>query len=532
MLMIALSRILGLVRYRLLAHFFGGELHLLDSFIAASLIPETIFDVFIFGTIAITFIPVFSTLLAQKREDDAWRLVWSLLMVGVIIFTLASLVVFILAPQIAFLIAPGQVARNKETVTLIADLVRIMLISQIFFVPGTILTGVSQTFRYFFIPALAPVIYNLSIIVSIVLFSNTLSIYAPALGMIFGAVLFFLIQLPLAKKVGLRFLGGKIFTPEVVRVFALSLPRTATLIINRANDLVNVALASLVSTGSIVVFNFAQTLNLAPVGIFGASLAQAILPTFSIIYGKQDLALFRRVFLSTFHQLLFIILPISAILAVLRIPLVRLVYGASNFPWEATVLTGQVLIIFSFSLFAQVLNLLFARAFYAMHDTKTPLFITAVATSTNIILSVFFIVVRGLSIHYLALSFSLTSILQAVALFILLSRKLGGFGLIEISLPIIKILVASFLMAIALYIPMKILDQLVFDTTRTIPLILLTSIAGFSGLSVYAFLAWLFNIGQIAPIIAFVRRFGKIDFERRKTREEVEVINGGSRLNP
>lgn len=526
MLMILLSRLLGLVRYRLLAHFFGGNLSLLDGFIAASLIPDVIFDVLIFGTISIAFIPVFSSLLAQKREKEAWELVTALFIAGVFIFFVVSALVFIFAPSIAVVIAPGQALKNEETRDTIANLMRIMVVSQIFFVPGTILTGVSQTFRYFFIPALAPVLYNLGVIMGIIFLTSNFSIYAPAYGMIFGAMLFFFIQLTVIRKVGMHVIFNGFFIQGLKRVLSLSLPRVIALMGLRINDLINVSLASLVSPGSVVVFNFAQTLQLAPVGIFGASIAQAILPTFSTIYGKGDLKLFKEVFISTFQQLLFIILPLSAILAVLRIPIVRLVYGASNFPWEATVTTGEVLIIFSFSLFAQVLNLLLSRAFYAMHDTKTPLMVTLLTMTINITLSVYFIMIKGASIHFLAVAFSLASIIQGALLFILLSRKLGGIEFDRFFGPVIKIVFASLIMAFALYIPMKLLDQLVFDTTRTIPLIFLTGVAGMSGLIVYIFLAWLLDIGQIAPVLSFIKRFGKIG----KIGEEVEVVNG--RLNP
>lgn len=527
MLMTLLSRFLGLVKYRLLAHFFGGDLPILDSFIAASLVPDVLFDILIFGTISIAFIPVFSHLLAQKREKDAWELVTALTVSGTLIFFIISVVAFVLAPQIAILIAPGQALTNEGARQTIANLIRIMLVSQLFFVPATILMGVSQTYRYFFVPALAPVLYNLGIIAGIIFLTDKFSIYAPAYGMIFGALLFLLIQLTVIKRVGIKFIIGAYFIRGITRVLSLSLPRVVVLVTTRVNDLLNISLASLVSPGSVVVFNFAQTLQLAPVGIFGASIAQAILPTFSIIYGRKEMKLFKEIFLSTFQQILFIILPLSAILAVLRIPIVRLIYGSSNFPWEATVTTGQVLIIFSFSLFAQVLNLLFSRAFYAMHDTKTPLFVTLFSMVINIGLSLFFIIVKGLGIHFLAVSFSLANIIQGALLFILLSKKLGGIEFNSIFMPILKIVFASGIMAIALYIPMKLLDQLVFDTTRTIPLILLTSIAGLSGLIVYAILSWLFNIGQITPVITFIKRFGKI--KKIREEEEAEVVNG--RLN-
>ncbi|MBI2622111.1 hypothetical protein HYW66_00550 [Candidatus Microgenomates bacterium] len=232
MSMMLFSRILGLVRYRLLAHFFGGDITLLDSFIAATLIPEGIFDIFIFGTISIAFIPVLSSLLAQKKEEDGWRLVTTLLVSGMVIFLIVSLAVFIFAEQVALVVAPGIIAKNEQARATIANLIRIMLVAQIFFVPGTILTGVFQTFRYFFIPALAPVLYNVGTILGIVFLSENFSIYAPAYGMVLGAILFLIVQLPLARNIGMKLTLHDLFFSGAWRVLSLSFPRTITLVFN------------------------------------------------------------------------------------------------------------------------------------------------------------------------------------------------------------------------------------------------------------------------------------------------------------
>src|SRR3989344_6800244 len=161
---VALSRILGLVRYRLLAAHFGHDIKLLDSFIAASVLPDAIFEVLIFGTIALAFIPVFSQYLSQDKLDRAWKLSSSMISFGLLIFFIFTIIVMIFAKPLAALIAPGLVAKDPQTQILIARLLRVMLISQLFFVVSIFITGVLQSFQRFLIPALASIFYNLGII--------------------------------------------------------------------------------------------------------------------------------------------------------------------------------------------------------------------------------------------------------------------------------------------------------------------------------------------------------------------------------
>ena len=503
---VALSRILGLVRYRLLAAHFGGDIQLLDSFIAASILPEAIFEVLIFGSVALAFIPVFSQYVSRQKLKKAWQYSSEMITLGFVVFLVFMLVIILLADYIAPLIAPGLISQDPATKIIIARLLRIMIFAQAFFVLSIFVTGILQSFQRFLVPAMASVFYNVGIILAIIFLVPPFGIYAPAFGMILGALLHLVVQLPLALSLGFRFrFRFRLKSREVLETISLMWPRSLALGLIRISDLINVALASIAAFGTIVAFNFAQVLQLVPISLFAGSIAQAVLPTLAIEFNAKRYEQFKKIFVDSFHQILFLILPAAAILAILRIPVVRLVFGAKELPWEVTLLSGRVLIAFSFGIAAQAISLLLIRGFYALRDSITPVKVNLFTITINIALSLTFILVLKLSIVYLAVSYSFANILNALLLLWFLDRKVG-FDKKQIILPAAKMIFIAILTAVALYVPMKLLDQLVFDTTRTIGLLLLTGIATLVGVGVYLFLSYLLKVEQIFIFYSFGKR--------------------------
>ncbi|MBI2594348.1 murein biosynthesis integral membrane protein MurJ, partial [Candidatus Curtissbacteria bacterium] len=436
---VAVSRILGLVRYRLLASYFGDDIKLLDSFIAASILPDAIFEVLIFGTIALAFIPIFSQYLSRDNLEKAWQLSSTMISISLLIFAVLTIVIMVFASPIASIIAPGLVDKEPTTQVLIARLLRIMLIAQLFFVVSIFFTGILQSFQRFLVPATASIFYNLGIIISIIFLAPVIGIHAPALGMILGALLHMVVQLPLVLSLGFKFRFNFDYKIKDVReMFLLMWPRSITLGLTRLSELINIALASIAALGSIVAFNFAQILQLVPIAFFASPISQAALPTLSIHSHTGKSEQFKKLFTESFHQILFLILPAAAILAILRIPVVRLVFGARQFPWEITVLTGRVLIAFSIGISAQAISLLLTRSFYALKDSATPVKVSIVAIGTNIALSFIFIFVLKLSIIYLAIAYSVGQILNALGLLIFLYKKVDGFDLKLFFVPVFK----------------------------------------------------------------------------------------------
>jgi len=511
MVSVAASRLLGLIRLRLLAYYFGSQIKILDAFIAANVLPEAIFEILIFGAVSVAFIPVFTSYLAKNEKKVAWDLADSVLNLGVLGFAAVALLLIIFAPLLPQFLSPGLVRNYPEFNGLIANLMRVMIFAQIFFVGSAFLTGILQSFQFFLLPAMAAVLYNLGIIFGIVVLSPFLGIYGPAWGMVIGAILHLLIQIPLARKLGARFrLKINFHHPGLARIIILMVPRSFGLAILWTNDIVSVALASLLISGSIVAFNFAETLYLVPLGLFAASIAQAALPTLSLTFAQGRMREFKDTFLNSFHQILFLVLPSAAILAILRVPVVRLVYGAKQFPWDSTVLTGRTLIVFSIGLTAAAVNLILVRGFYALHDTKTPVAINVFTVFINIFLSILFIVVLKKNVLWLAGSCSAADILNALALLFFLDRKVEKFSRKHLILPALKMGTAALLMAISLYVPMKLLDQLVFDTTHTLGLIALTGIASFFGIFVYVSLTLIFRVKEAIYCLQFLRKITNI----------------------
>lgn len=526
MLTVAASRFLGLIRDRMLAARFTVDE--LGVYFAAFRLPNLLFELLVMGALTSAFIPVISQLIVKNKDKEAFSVVSSVINIGCLIFFIASCLLFIFSKSVAKFIAPGF---SQSQLSLLVVFTQIMLIGQVTpLLIGNFLTGLLQSFKLFIVPALAPVIYNIGIIGSIYFLTPTLGLYAPVWGVVIGAILFLIIQIPLIYSLGYRWRPAADYkNKEVVTIGKLMLPRTFGLAVSQIDATVDLILASLLGARSVTIFNFAQHLQLVPVGLFGIPIATAALPSLSTssINNKEE---FRKLLVHAFHQILFFVLPISVILIVLRIPIVRLVFGAERFDWAATVLTGKTLAAFSISLFAQSIVHLLARAFFALHDSKTPVAIGALAILVNTILSIFFITILKIPVWGLGLSASIASILNAAFLSFFLYKKLAKLDLVNFFIPIIKMVIATIATGISLYIPMKLLDQLIFDTTRTINLIMLTAVATSIGLLVYIFISWVLALEEVAFFIVFAKKFVKVrqlPFETPR-----EIVSGGEIQTP
>ena len=501
------SRILGLLKYRLLtANFTVSEI---GVFIASFRLPNTIFDLIVMGALTTAFIPVFTSFISREKYHDADTIASTILNLSGVFFFFLSVLFLIFTEGLIGLMAPGL---SPSELALAVPFTRIMLLGQTLpLVLGNFLTGILQSHKRFLVPALAPVVYNLGIILGIVFLSPSMGLYGAVWGVVLGAVLFLLIQIPLSihLKFHYRFLIN-LKHSGVVQIGKLIIPRTLGLAITQLNYVVNLAICSLLATRAITIFNFAQQLAQLPIGIFAATISQATLPTLSEEQDQNDdFASFKKTLLTSLHQILFLTLPAAAILIILRIPIVRLVYGAAKFDWFATVETGRTLAFFGVGLvFESMVNLL-VRGFYALHDSKTPVVIGSISILLNIIFSIvliFFVPSLGRPVWALALAGALADGLLAGTLLYRLNIRVGYFDLKKLLVPAAKMFSAALLTGVSLYIPMKLLDQLVFDTTRTVPLLMLTGVATGIGLTVYFFLTWVFGISELSAFLGLGKK--------------------------
>ncbi|MFC1700313.1 murein biosynthesis integral membrane protein MurJ [Patescibacteria group bacterium] len=498
-----INAILGFVKARLLAVHFGVS-NSLAIFYTADKIPNLIYTVLIVGAISTVFIPVFTSLL-NKDEKEAFKVASSIMIATFILFFILGALVFIFSEQIMATLAVGTF--SQEEIRLGSNLIKIMIASQLFLIAGSLITSVLQSFKYFLIPAFAPIIYNVGIILGTIFLSGKIGIYGPAVGVSFGALFHFLIQTPLLKKIKFKFFLKLDFqNKSFKKMFGLVPPRIVGALTWNLIDTIQNSIALLISAQSAVYLKFAGQLQGFPVTLVGLSMAAAMLPTLSAQEKKDNMETFKQTFLTSFHQTMYLVMPISAILLILRVPAIRIVFGVSTFPWEATVKTAHTLAFFAISIFAQSAVYLFSRAFYALKDTVTPL-ITAVFTSLiNILLSILFVLKLNLGVWSIAFGFSISSIINAALLLIVLNKKVGKFKFKNLFIPFAKIAWATAFMGIALWVPLRFLDEFVFDTTRTIYLLALTFVAGVSGITTYFFLTKWFKVSEVELFYKLIRK--------------------------
>lgn len=521
--MVAASRLLGLLRDRLLAARFSTEE--LGVYFAAFRLPNLLFELLVMGALTTAFIPVFTRYLTKEKKEEAWRMASIIINTSLGILVLVSVPLFIWAPEASAIFAPGF---NLQQRMQMAQFTRFILLFQVApLLVGNFFTGILQSFRSFLIPALAPVLYNIGIIIGIVALTPWLGLMAPIVGVALGAVMFMVVQLPVLRVMGYRHVFVVDFAHKGVRdVLKLMGPRTLGLGASQIDTTVDLILASLLGAKMVTVFNFALHLQQLPVGLFGATIAQAALPSLSSSAANNEHRAVKRVIMTSLLQILFFIFPVTAFFIVLRTPIVRLVFGASRFDWESTVLTGVTLSMFSLSLAAQAAVHLFARAYYALYDSMTPVTIAVGSILINAALSVFFVVGLRIPVWSLGLSTSIASSLHAVTLFFFLDKRLASFPKGELFVPMARMALAAIIAGISMYFPLKILDQLVFDTTRTFGLVLLTSTTTIIGLSVYFFLTWAMGVAEVRAFFSMVRRVRTVPTVLLEPARE--VINGGT----
>ena len=522
MSMVFASRVLGLIRDRLLAARFAPEE--LGVYFAAFRLPNLLFELLVMGALTSAFIPVFTKYITEQKEKEAWRMASIVINVSLVILFIITLPIIVWTKELSHLFAPGFSASEIDTM---ASYTRFMMVFQVApLLIGNFFTGILQSYRLFLLPALAPVVYNVGIIIGILVLTPFVGLYAPVIGVGIGAFLFMAIQIPVLFTVGYRYTPSFQYQHEGVKeVGKLMGPRTLGLAISQIDTTVDLMLASLLGARMVTIFNFAQHLQQLPIGLFGATIAQAALPSLSVASVKDDQEAFKKTIIPALHQIFFFVLPFSVLFIVLRIPIVRLVFGASRFDWDATVLTGMTLSTFSISLFAQSISQLLARGFYALYDTKTPVLIGVATIGINTFLSIFFIQWYKFPIWSLGLSTSIASILNAGILLLLLDKRIGKFSRSELLLPPFKMFLASLVTGVMLYIPLKLLDQLIFDTTRTFGLILLTGTAGIIGLLTYAFFSWVLGVGEVHSFITLLQKARKP--QSMLLEPAGEVVNGG-----
>jgi len=389
-----LSQILGLVRDRMLAHIVGAG-PMLDIYYAAFRIPD-----FLYISIAsLASVTVLMPFLVEKINNNnntpekAREFMNNIFSAYMLFMAVASILIIIFMPYIVHLIAPGF---DKSQIALLITTSRIMLLSPIFIGLSNLIGTVTQLFRNFLIFSLSPIFYNVGILFGVIFLYHKMGVYGLAVGVIIGAVMHFLVQVPVVIKHKFfpRF-SFKIKWHEIFQVVKLSAPRTLTLSCNSIAFIFLIAMASTLKSGSISLFTFSYNLQSVPVGIIGISYAVAAFPILVKSFSMKDMDNFIGQIILAARQIVFWSLPVITLLVVLRAQIVRVILGSSTFTWSDTRLTAASVALFSISLATQGLVLLFVRGYYAAGNTKKPLFINVFSSVMVIVFAQILIYVFG-----------------------------------------------------------------------------------------------------------------------------------------
>ncbi len=371
-----LSQVLAFLRDRLLAHVFGASAAL-DTYYAAFRIPD-----FLFVTVASivslsVIVPFIVEREAEGREavrkfiDDVFSFFFYLIIV-------ICAVTYFLIPYLSPILFKGF---SGEALTQVILLSRIFLLSPIFLGFSNLLGSLTQAYNRFLVYAFAPVVYNGGIIFGTVVLVPKFGVMGVAWGVVLGAFLHAVIQIPYVIKIGLLPRFKSLFDfASIRRVVGLSFPRTLTLSINHIATIFLISLASLMTVGSISIYSFSLNISSVPLTLIGVSYSLAAFPTLSRHFSQKNIVAFVEQMATTTRHIIFWSLPVTALFIVLRAQIVRVLLGTGRFNWDDTRLTAAALALFSLSALFQSLLLLFVRAFYSAGHTKKPLLINVVST--------------------------------------------------------------------------------------------------------------------------------------------------------
>lgn len=485
---VLLSRVLGLLRDRLLAGTFGASADL-DIYFAAFRMPDLIYSIIFAGGIIVSFLPLFSEYQKNDKEEG-WKLTNYILNLFAVLYFLFFIIFFFLSPEfISTLIGKFTPENQAKAIAL----TRLIFVAVFFFGLSSVFSTILNYFNRFVVYSLAPILYNLGIILGTVFLSPHFGIFGPGIGVVAGAFLHFAIQVPSAIKCGYKYMP--VFSlkhPALVNFFKLVIPRIVASSASQIDFLAATFVASIIGVGAISVFNLSYNLSYLPIGILGVSFATAVFPLLSKLWVNEDRSEFYRRFRETFLQVLYIAFPIGILIFILRNQIVEIVYRTGKFDESAVAITGACLGLYFLSTFTQCLVPVILRGYFSIKDTLTPTLIALVYLIFDVSLFFPFVAMFGGGSQFsfdffghaavitmpaflvannflaqatkavfgigdisnfplmgLVMIFNISSLVEFALLFIFFYRKVGDFGVRKIGISFLKIFIATIVMGIA-----------------------------------------------------------------------------------
>ena len=446
------SRVLGLVRDQVLAYLFGAG-DAMDAFRIAFRLPNLLRDLFAEGAMSAALVPAFTRVLGSTGKDGAWKLGNNVVNVLLVVTGLLVVAGILFAQPLVKLYA-GDFASVPGKLELTIGLTRIMFPFLSMVTVAAVLMGMLNALHSFFIPALSPAMFNVGTILCAVVLTPVAAalgvepILAIAIGTLVGGMGQLMLQWPALRREGFRYkplvdlrdssLGeiGRLMVPGVVGLAAVQM-----------NLFVNSWLATSLGTGAVSWLDYAFRLMYMPIGLFGISIATAALPGISGHAARRDHPGVRHAVSSGLRMMLMLNIPATVGLLALAIPIVRLIYEHGRFTAADTMATAAALAFYAPGLVGYSAVKLVSPAFYALGDSRTPVIATAASVIVNVLLSL--VLVRTLGHRGLALATAVAALINAGLLLAFLRSRLGGIEGRALCIALLKISVASLLMAVA-----------------------------------------------------------------------------------
>lgn len=443
-----ISRILGFTRDMIFAFYFGAT-GISDTFFQAFKIPNLLRELLAEGSMSSAFVPVLTEFRQKQGEEEAVRLVRITFTFILVVVGLICVLGIIFSPAIVTVISPGFI-KSPEKFSMTVSLTRIMFPFLLCVSLAALLMGALNTKKVFFVPALAPAMLNVTLILSIVFFESRTSqpIIAAAIGVLAGGFVQFAFQLPSFFRNGYRLgLNPSFRHPGIRKMMLLLVPATLALSVSQINIVVSSIFASFLPQGSITYLFYSMRLVQFPIGIFGVAMGMAVLPTLSEHAVKGDVEKLREDFSFALRLLFFIAVPSMAGLIALRQPIVNLLFQHGKFGYAATQGTAEALLFYSLGIWSVVGVRVVTAAFYSMQDTRMPMKIATVGMLSNILFS--FALMGPMKHSGLALAYAVASWINFSLLFFFLRKKLGHVDARKILGSFFKTLLSSVVMGLA-----------------------------------------------------------------------------------
>jgi len=493
------SRILGFLRDVLIAKFLGTGFHA-DAFFVAFRIPNLFRSLVGEGATTAALVPVFSEYSHQKEKREFLDFVSVVFTLGLVVLSGITLFGIVFAPVLIRIIAPGFIL-DPDKLALTIHLTRIMFPYLILIGMTAYCMGVLYVFKSFVTSAFSPCLLNISIIGSIFFVSRTSMdpVYGLATGVLIGGALQLILHLISLSKRDVKFCKpASLNHPGAKKIGKLLLPRLFGAGVYQLTVFVDTFCASLsfmIGFGGISAIYYSSRIIQLPMGLFGIAMASAALPTLSGFAVKNDLVQFKKTLMFSLKNILFVMLPITAMVMVLSTPIIRILFQRGEFNAYSTQITSMALFFYSIGLFAFGGVKIMVTAFYSLQDTKTPVKVAAVCLGLNLIFNL--LLMGPLKIGGIALASSIAAAVNFIILFNEMNRKLGGMREETVRFSL-KTFSASVIMGEIVFLSWTNL-AIVNDITKLITV-------GFLGVIAYVIMCYALKVEQAKRLVGWIAR--------------------------